>query len=97
MRRVKQGREEAGTAGGALRRDTDRDLEAVPLCPVIHESQGDKEREERTERKQARKRGAAWKHRGEERAAQGIFTTCSQTEQGLRGSVPARNVRVTTA
>lgn len=97
MRRVKQGREEAGTAGGVLRRDTDRDLEAVPLCPVIDEGRGDKEREERTERKQARKRGAAWKHRGEERAAQGIFTTCSQTEQGLRGSVPARNVRVTTA
>lgn len=55
--------------------------------------------EERTERKQARGGGggAAWNHRGEERAAQGIFTTCSQTEQGLRGSAPARNVRVTTA
>lgn len=35
----------------------DRDLEAVPLCPVIDESRGDKEREERTERKQAKERG----------------------------------------
>lgn len=56
MRRGKRGRERAGTAGGEHRRDRDRDLEAVPLCPVIDESRGDKEREERTEGKQARER-----------------------------------------
>lgn len=31
-------------------RDTDQDLEAVLLCPVIDERRGDKEKEERTER-----------------------------------------------
>lgn len=97
MRRVEQGRERAGTAGGEHRRDTDRDLEAVPLCPVIDESRGDKDREKGQRESRKERGGTAWNHRGEERAAQGIFTTCSQTEQGLRGSVPARNVRVTTA
>lgn len=94
---MKQGRKRAGTAGGEHRRDRDRDLEAVPLCPVKDESRGDKERAERTERKKAEETGAAWKHRGGERAAQRVFTTCSQMAQGLRGSAPARNVRVTTA
>lgn len=69
----------------------DRDLEAVPLCPVIDESRGDKERGKDRE-KAGKREGGTWKHRGEDRAAQGIFTTCSQTEQGLRGSAPARNV-----
>lgn len=34
------------------RYDTDQDLEAVLLCPVIDERQSDKEKEERTERGQ---------------------------------------------
>lgn len=57
MRRGKQGRERAGTAGGKQWRDSDRDLEAVPLCPVIDESRGDKgrgkDREEAGQRERA--------------------------------------------
>lgn len=94
MSRVKQAGERACTAGGEHRRDRDRDLEAVLFCPVIDESWGDKDREKAGKRERG---GAAWSHRGGERAAQGIFATCSQTEQGLRGSPPARNVRVTPA
>lgn len=39
-------RERGGKAGGELWRDTDQDLEAALLCPVVDESSGDKERKE---------------------------------------------------
>lgn len=45
-----EGSKGAGTAGAEHRRDTDQDLEAVPSCPVIDESLGDKEKEKRMER-----------------------------------------------
>lgn len=43
-------REGSKRAGGEHGRDTDQDLEAVPSCPVIDESWGDKEKAKRTER-----------------------------------------------
>lgn len=42
--------ERGSTARESVKRDTDQDLEAVLLCPVIDERQSDKEKEERTER-----------------------------------------------
>ena len=69
-------------------RDTDQDLEAVLLCPVIDERRGDKEKEERTER---RGHGNGGVKKGQHR---GFLPLVRKWSSSGRGTQPEREGNV---
>lgn len=55
MRTGKEGRKRREQGEGECSGDTDQDLEAVLLCPVIDERRGDKKKKDRRQREEGMK------------------------------------------